>query len=853
MATYIQGLTDYIPKAEPYKPNFDFLNTVLSTKQSRYDSSLNQLSGAYGSIVYADLTRDDNRQARDNFLKNSEKAIQQITSLDLSDPANVQLAQTVFQPFVDDRKIQYDVMLTKGVKKGFELSDMFRNSLDSERNSKWSPVSEQALRYKQMEFKNASQEKAYRMSIPKYVPNVNIMEKARELVGDDFKNIKVEKTIGGYDVTVTGGENAKPVISQYLSMALGNDPSVKAYADEEAYVSAMNSITKLADEKFSGNIEQASAEYYITNSDAYLKNDINRLEDIDNGYLNYQAKVDVYESRLNRGGKLSPREQQDYQSIVARRDGFDKAKTNLTDRIQQLTTAINNEDIDLLSRVIRSSSASSWIAGQIGKATEVEAYRNYQIEKEANQYELKKFDAALDFSYWSKKTKIDQDFEREMKMLETGGFDDFSLGSVNTEAGTEDAFVGDRAEFNNSWKSFGSSIFELTNSLSSINDTKLNNAVGNILKSSGTNMEQLKAGTVSLTTLNKVFNGIQNAVNADPALSKNLAPALIIANDKRQLAYSNSSALNTNNKIIASNMKASNNYIPTFLDYVFTKDGSLINVRDAYKIALASNPNIDADDFMNDYEDFIGDYQNRYIDLSKNKAGYKVVGTAGPGSYISNNIQGVADFTKPSSKLTIGLKSALDNALNQDSRIAIGTAADIAKDSDRVYADINDNTVLRGYLNTLISDSRANKKSINYSYQSRALGSQGYQALTIRPSASDPTLKALQEANVITEPEYNRIIASGITTIIPSNQVNNLISNRLQKSDRQTILDNVGTYNYINPNGNINMTFTKNPNGSINATGTMYDSRKGMIDTYTEYNLNEITFNNLLSNFDAIR
>ena len=68
MASYIQGLTDYIPKAEPYKPNFDFLNTVLATRQARYDSALNQLSGAYGSILYADLTRDDNRVSRDNFL-----------------------------------------------------------------------------------------------------------------------------------------------------------------------------------------------------------------------------------------------------------------------------------------------------------------------------------------------------------------------------------------------------------------------------------------------------------------------------------------------------------------------------------------------------------------------------------------------------------------------------------------------------------------------------------------------------------------------------------------------------------------------------------------------------------------
>lgn len=137
MASYIQGLTDYIPKAEPYKPNFDFLNTVLATRQARYDSALNQLSGAYGSIVYADLTRDDNREARDNFLKNSEKAIQQITSLDLSDPANVQLAQQVFQPFVDDKKMQYDIMFTKAKRQGENEAEAYRIAGDPETQAKW--------------------------------------------------------------------------------------------------------------------------------------------------------------------------------------------------------------------------------------------------------------------------------------------------------------------------------------------------------------------------------------------------------------------------------------------------------------------------------------------------------------------------------------------------------------------------------------------------------------------------------------------------------------------------------------------------------------------------------------------
>lgn len=853
MATYIQGLTDYIPKAEPYKPNFDFLNTVLSTKQSRYDSALNQLSGAYGSIIYADLTRDDNRVARDNFLKNSEKAIQQITSLDLSNPANVQAAQQVFQPFVDDRKMQYDIMFTKGVKKGQQEAEMFKNSSNPEISSKYSDVGVRGLQYRQIEFKNASQDKAYRMAMPKYVPYVNIMDKAKELVGDDFKDIKIEQTIGGYDVTTTGGENAKPVIAQYLSMALGDDPSVKAYYNELAYVNSMSAITQLAESKFNGDIDQAATEYYVTNADGFLKNDRNRLEDIEEGYSQYQAKTDVYESRLNRGGKLTPKEQQEYQTVVAKRDGFEKAKTNLSDRISQIVTAINDEDIDLLSRAIRSSEASSYISNDIGKATNYVAYRNYQVEKEANAYSKIDYEKALDFSYWTKKEKIEQDFEREMKMIETGGFDDFTTGAVRTEAGVEDAFTADRSEFNNSWKGFGSSVYELTNSISSINDSKLNSAVGNILKASGTNMNSLRQGSVSLTSLNKIFTGIQDMIKADPSLARNLAPALITANDKRQLAYSNSAALNINNRVIAANMKASGDYVPTFVDYVFSKDGTLRDVNSAYKQALKKNPNIDAGDFADDYESFVEDYQEKYINLSKNQAGYKVVGTAGPGSYISNNIQGVADFTKPASKLTVGLRSALSDVLNQDSKIAIGTAADVAAGSDRVFADIEDNQVLRGYLNTLVSDARANKQSVNYSYQSRALGNQAYQSLTVRPSAADPTLKALKEAKVITDAEYAKIISSGVTAIIPAATATNLISSRLQKDERQVILDNVGTYRYMNPIGNIDMTFTKNPNGSITATGTMYDSRKGMTDVFTQNNLNNITFSNLLNSFDAIR
>ena len=39
MATYLQGVQDYIPQIQPAQPDFNFYNTVLQTKQNQYDTN----------------------------------------------------------------------------------------------------------------------------------------------------------------------------------------------------------------------------------------------------------------------------------------------------------------------------------------------------------------------------------------------------------------------------------------------------------------------------------------------------------------------------------------------------------------------------------------------------------------------------------------------------------------------------------------------------------------------------------------------------------------------------------------------------------------------------------------------
>jgi hypothetical protein len=854
MATFIQGLTDYIPKAEPYKPNFDFLNSVLATKQARYNSAIDQLSGVYGSIINADLTRDENIESRKNFLNNAQKNIQQITSMDLSDPKNVELAQQVFEPFVQDKKMQYDVMFTKAGKDGKQRAESFRNSVNAEIAGKYWAEGVRGIDYRLLEFKGASPDSAYKMNLPKYVPYVNIMAKAKELVGDDFKDIKIEEQRGNYLVTTTGGPKSVNVISQFLGETLGRDPMVKDYASELAYVQSMDDIMQIASSKYDGDINQAKTEYYLGSADKFVANDENKLQDLKSEYDLLDAKVNIYESKINRGGRLNQKEQTEYSQIVARKNLYENAITGVEQRLNQISDAISNEDIDMLSRVSRSSMASSIISNEISKATQVQAYKDYQVSVKADPFKQISFEKALDFSYWLKKEKIEQDFEREMKMMELGGFDDFSSSTVKTEASMDDATVGDRAEFNNSWANLSANTYELMNTLLNTNDTGIRAATEKILKSSGFTIQDIQSNKVGLTTLNNIFNQVLDVTKADPGLLKSLSGIISRVNDSRQLAYSNISAISSNNKIIAANLRASKAYVPEFLDYVFAKDGSLRDANGAYKVASeaarAKNIVIDKEDFMDDYEDFMDDYQDMYTDLSKNKTGYKPVGRSAAGEYISNSVSGVADFSKPMSKVTSGFKGALDDALNSDSRIGIGTPADIAQASGRDFNSIEDNSEMRALLNTLASDARASKSTISYSYQGRALGSSDYQALIIRPSASSQIMKNLKESN---EDLYNQVIAKGITAIIPTSGATNYISQRINTSDREVILNTSGSYRYMNPNAGIDVTFTKKPDQSIYASGTAFNPRTNMIEVYTDPNLNIYNFNTLLSNFDNIQ
>jgi hypothetical protein len=57
MATYLQGVTDYIPEIQPFQPNLNLYSQVLQTKQNRYDQNYKAINDIYGKFFYSNLLK----------------------------------------------------------------------------------------------------------------------------------------------------------------------------------------------------------------------------------------------------------------------------------------------------------------------------------------------------------------------------------------------------------------------------------------------------------------------------------------------------------------------------------------------------------------------------------------------------------------------------------------------------------------------------------------------------------------------------------------------------------------------------------------------------------------------------
>ena len=263
MATYIQGVTDYIPDYQPFQPDLNFYASALQTKQNQYDSNYKALNNLYGQYFYADLTRPDNIKKKDQLLKNIDFNLNRVAGLDLSLEQNVQQATQIFTPFYEDQFLMKDMAYTKNFSSSYNGALALQKSKDKETYSKYWNEGVKYMLYEREKFKKSTDEESLGFANAEYVPYKNAIETYMKLAKDMGISADITQSNGRYFVRQKNGDLILQDLTRIFTSAFANDPQLQKVAQVQAVVNREDKIRELAG-KYNGDMAAAEREYLQT-------------------------------------------------------------------------------------------------------------------------------------------------------------------------------------------------------------------------------------------------------------------------------------------------------------------------------------------------------------------------------------------------------------------------------------------------------------------------------------------------------------------------------------------------------------------------------------------------------------
>ena len=300
MGTYLQGVQSIIPSLQPSDNGLNVVANLLQLKQSQYDTNYKSLNKFYGQYYYADLTRKDNIEKRDNTISQIDFDLKRIAGLDLSLEQNVNQAMQIFKPFYEDAALMKDMAWTKNFNMQLGEAEGLNKSLDVDRRKLYWEEGVQALQYKRKEFMDATPEEAMSFENPIYTPYVNVQGKAMEIFKDSGISMDISETDGRYIIRQKNGDILTEPLSKLLQAQLSADPAVVAVYNTKAYVNRKNWALSHAEE-FGGE-KQAEMKYLEDAFGKMKKEADERHSDYQNISKAYDAKIKDIQNQIDTKG-----------------------------------------------------------------------------------------------------------------------------------------------------------------------------------------------------------------------------------------------------------------------------------------------------------------------------------------------------------------------------------------------------------------------------------------------------------------------------------------------------------------------------------------------------------------------
>lgn len=404
MATYLPNVNRYISKTKDYTPNFKFLSDALARRQDRYDTNYKKMNNLYGSVLHADLSREDNISIRDTYTEQLAPKLQQISGVDFSLQQNVDSAKALFTPFFEDDALVRDLVYTKRYKGESQKMDDYRKSNQEQIRSKYWEGAITMLNYGMADFKNGTRAESMEMRLPEAVEHIDLVERGFAKLkesGMEIQTVEIDAS-GNYKITQKNGvaltrkrigtkQNGDPIwtnpAQDFILQTTMDDPSVQRYYQTKFYIEARKFYEANA-EKY-GSEDAAKKIYAEGVIDKYKKKVEAEAVDKDIEKKNAIHSKNNWEDYQKNKGKLiygSP-EFNDYAQALAEHTAILNGRKMKDKRDVEILTS--TEDINELMFNAGNAHMSHFILDDTRKASIKYSEINSERTIEADEFALK--------------------------------------------------------------------------------------------------------------------------------------------------------------------------------------------------------------------------------------------------------------------------------------------------------------------------------------------------------------------------------------------------------------------------------------------------------------------------------
>jgi hypothetical protein len=400
MATYLQGVTDYIPQVQPFQPNMNLYANVLQQKQTKYDQNWESINNVYSQLIYADLSREDNQGRRDELVKAIDFNLKKVSGLDLSLQQNTRQAKQLFTPFYEDKFLMKDIAWTKNFTSEASRALSLKNSKDEKQRAQYWDTGMRGLDYRKQEFTEADLQDTLNIGNARYTSYVNTSEKALDIAkkaGLSIESVEFSPD-GRWIIKNTNGEKLKEPLSKLFMATVAKDPAVQAVYQEQAFVNRKDYASVNAS-MFGGDKKQAEIKYLSEQLDNQALKTKMKYDELNDRSRVYTNKINTLQKQLD-NNTAKPGTEQLLAELKSNKQINDAALGSWNEVLEQLkgsessTLSTNNGfrnpygDLETLRRKVDGAVANDLLYKDVNEAAETFAYRNHKQDIEANPYKV---------------------------------------------------------------------------------------------------------------------------------------------------------------------------------------------------------------------------------------------------------------------------------------------------------------------------------------------------------------------------------------------------------------------------------------------------------------------------------